>query len=137
MYTSRMEFDGEIFDDNGYPTDAALDHIARFNGTPRDLIEFIDRAWWGGDYVTVEHDVESPFGYDEPQVKVRMVTVGWSGNETIIGELERTLFWMFFWYSSVRGGAYEFYIAKDRWEKSTMLGRVEHMVPPDDGGDTE
>jgi len=35
-------------------------------------------------------------------------TGGWSGNEDIISELRKTMFWIFFWQRTERGGHYFF-----------------------------
>ena len=92
---------------NEYPTELELKKITNFNGTTREFIEFISSIW--NYYPPVLRVGRSDF--DRKKVyKLSMSTAGWSGNEDIIGELHKTMFWMVHWMSSKRGGHYEFQI---------------------------
>lgn len=53
---------------------------------------------------------EEMFGWSEDGAGIYHVsTGGWSGNEEILGAMQENLtFWMVCWYSSRRGGHYEF-----------------------------
>ncbi|MFC8797308.1 hypothetical protein ACFT2C_06220 [Promicromonospora sp. NPDC057138] len=37
-----------------------------------------------------------------------LATGGWSGNESVISTVQDTMFHLMFWYSSTRGGLYEY-----------------------------
>lgn len=93
-----------MLDRDGYPTQQTLDMIAAW---PRDrqggylaMMELITSIWW-------------PDG-DEPHIRISdnqyvLVTSGWSGNEDIIGAMRaNTMFWLFCWQMSERGGRYTF-----------------------------
>jgi hypothetical protein len=87
-------------DDDGYPTDATLDAIRDWPQTDHaGLLAFVREAW---------RNPEWGWREDEDGT-LRLSTGGWSGNESIIDALgANTMFWMFWWQSSRRGGHYEF-----------------------------
>lgn len=91
-----------------YPSNVELEHIENWQGDLKSLIEF----------------VQSIYEYDPPKLRVGrdglrgkkcykldLHTWGWSGNEDIVGALQKTMFWFTFWKSSRRGGHYEFEIS--------------------------
>ena len=94
----------EVFDGDGYPTDAFLQSIR-------------DWPYKSGFNALLEHAMQGHI-YDkywscEPDEnggKVwRISTGGWSGNESIIDALEEnSMFWLICWYQSRRGGHYIF-----------------------------
>ena len=86
------------FDKDSYPTKETLEAIKSWPGEDtRNLIEFIYSAWHWPDYAENEGAV------------LKLHTGGWSGNEDIVSALkENTVFWLLYWYSSKRGGHYEF-----------------------------
>lgn len=92
-----------------YPSEYDLQAIEEWNGTPRELIEFLDSRW---EYNNNDWLIRS--GRDGVRgTKIYRVwpsTWGWSGNEDIIGSLQGTWFWMLFWEQSRRGGHYRFQI---------------------------
>ena len=96
-------FDGEIFDDDGYPADEFLGFIASWD-FKRGFDELMVFAMKGHTYRDrVDRTVQ-----DEKAVWT-ISTGGWSGNESIICALmENTLFWMMCWVQSRRGGHYIF-----------------------------
>lgn len=111
----------EFLDKDGYPTEHALDVISRFNGTPRELIDFIDSLWWpSGGHTTFTHVDKTPDG--KPGYCWYLGTGGWSGNEDIIATLEKTSFWFAFWHSSVRGGGFTFYLREPTVRKVGFWG---------------
>lgn len=87
-----------MIDDNGYPTDKALDKIR--NWPPGDydgLMEFVKFIWHWPDFARIGADVST------------LVTGGWSGNEEILGAMtENVVWWIMHWYSSKRGGKHVF-----------------------------
>ena len=97
----NLNFD--LLDDNGYPTDDLLDFIERFDY--RDgwikLMDIIYDCWFGPSYFSKTEE-NGYMVYD-------LSTGGWSGNEDLIAALQSNhMFWAMNWYSSRRGGHYEF-----------------------------
>ena len=96
-----------------YPTDAELKKIEEWsyeNGF-EGLGEYVCNLWhfsdWAEfrDWKTDDFDVE----YRE----LRLATAGWSGNESIIGALNKNMmFGMLCWQSSHRGGLHIYHIPK-------------------------
>ena len=93
----------EYWDDNGYPTEEVLAKIKTWDvvnvGDYLALMEFCKELWAYRNLSIVVQD----------NVCYRFATVGWSGNEDIIGALqENSIFWMMYWAVSERGGLYVF-----------------------------
>ena len=89
----------ELLDNEGYPTEYTLEKIKnweiRGDHDFLEIMEFIKSVWHYPPYVTKEGNVYI------------LVTLGWSGNEDIIGAMEQNLrLHAFYWYSSQRGGKY-------------------------------
>ena len=88
-------------DYDGYPTEEELEYIRNFNTAENDwneLMEYIQGIWTYG---------ESAFYKDNFRWIVH--TLGWSGNEEIIGSMmNNTIFWIMYWEESRRGGHYKF-----------------------------
>ncbi len=85
-------------DENGYPTRNELLKINRWDAIhdPRGLLEYVQTIWWpDGGLVRIS---------GKRVLRVEMHTGGWSGNEEIVGHLEKTMLWRAWWQSSVRGG---------------------------------
>lgn len=98
-------------DEDGYPTEEALDTIKNWNyqDVP-GLIDFIRSLWKWPEYIEITEDK-----------KLEISTCGWSGNESIIYALEsNSIFWHMYWESSDRGGHYVFDLWNVRLEKKEM-----------------
>jgi len=93
-------------DIDGYPTDAMLDAIRKWPSRDgwESLLDAIKPFW--------KH---SDSGYWRKRSGIyHIATAGWSGNESIVFELQQNyLFWMMCWYESRRGGKYVFKV-KDK-----------------------
>ncbi len=112
----------ELIDKDGYPTEAAIEVLNNFVGSPRQMIEYIHSIWWGGPGRITE--VKSDY-HDLNEYEWGIATCGWSGNEEIIGHLENTFFWFRFWELSRRGGGYRFRIPLDQMDESPgFLGKL-------------
>lgn len=89
-------------DENGYPTDEDLEAIEKYdvlkNGVD-GLLDMLEGLWHYG----------HPYFIREGK-KLELHTGGWSGNEEIIGALQKNYFWFFYWQKSERGGHYYFKI---------------------------
>jgi hypothetical protein len=101
----------DMHDENGYPTKHALKivEIWPFDHNPREYFDFIKSIWhlrsWGW------HEGEEPHDYKEGEKVYRydISTAGWSGNESIIREMEKNyMMWSLNWVQSRRGGHYIF-----------------------------
>jgi hypothetical protein len=91
----------QLFDEDGYPTDLALDNVAKWDDYDDVLgwFKFCQSLWFYPDY----------FRIDEENKRVFVSTVGWSGNESVIDAMQdNSVFWSTCWVSSHRGGHYEF-----------------------------
>lgn len=101
----------DMLDEDGYPTEAALEVVRIWHWSdPKGWFEFIKSIWhlasWGWD------EGEEPGGWWNSEKKVyqyHISTAGWSGNESIIREMEKNDFmWHLNWVQSRRGGHYIF-----------------------------
>src|SRR5712671_3118024 len=95
-----------VVDDEGYPTDGALDRIRAWPMADlRGLMAFVHEIWCWPDWGWTEEIKDGKPTY-------AISTGGWSGNESVIGALEaNNMFWLLCWQSSRRGGHYEFALA--------------------------
>ena len=87
-------------DANGYPEDAELEQIRKWD--PMDFkgcMEFMRERWMHPSY----------FMGEQPDGTWKIATAGWSGNESMIYALEENpCFFALHWESSHRGGLYVF-----------------------------
>ena len=86
-----------------YPTDKDLKYIQDFvwkNNNLPELIEFLESIWWMPDWGF--HLNRKYKGYQTLYIS----TGGWSGNESIISEMESNFYIRYFWVQSRRGGHY-------------------------------
>ena len=104
-----------LLDDDGYPTDAALDAIEIWHWTDaRGWFKFIEGLWhlrsWGWHEADVPHEWSDHRQYKDVLVhQYNISTAGWSGNETIIRAMQRNhTMWNLNWVQSRRGGHYIF-----------------------------
>lgn len=115
----RVIFDliehNEMLDDDGYPTDAAIDVVQLWHWSDaRGWFKFIKSIWYFHDWGWKEN--EEPHEWHRlNQYKDRIVhryyisTAGWSGNESIIRAMQKNeMMWHLNWVQSQRGGHYIF-----------------------------
>jgi len=106
----------ELLDDDGYPTDAALDAIKLWHfSDARGWFKFIEGLWWSSSMLwredDVPHDLRGFKGYEDKMVhRYWISTGGWSGNESIIRAMQENnhMLWTLNWVQSRRGGHYIF-----------------------------
>lgn len=104
----------ELLDEDGYPTEEALEIIRTWDYSKgyHELMKFIESIWWAADWGWRNKGNEvTTFGekYSRTETVYDISTGGWSGNESIIYELEANyMFWSMCWYQSRRGGHYIF-----------------------------
>jgi hypothetical protein len=88
-----------------YPTKEELKRIKKFDilkDNVHDFIEFLRSIWEYADIGYFKfYKLKSKKVW-----KLELHTGGWSGNEDIIYELKKTMFWTVFWEKSIRGGHY-------------------------------
>jgi len=98
--------------DREYPTEEELERIENWDHTlpVMKLLDDIESLWhWS------EWGFKKYWGFNSLRrrvLKVELHTGGWSGNEEIIGALQKTVFWNLYWEKSIRGGHYYFEIPK-------------------------
>jgi hypothetical protein len=105
----------ELLDEDGYPTDAALDAIKMWHWTDaKGWFKFIEGIWnlrsWGWSELDEPHEWHKLEQYKDKMVhKYHISTAGWSGNESIIRAMqENEMMWHLNWVQSRRGGHYIF-----------------------------
>lgn len=107
----------ESLDEDGYPTDEALNYIETFDwqkGDVHELFAFIRSIWtsWGywvesGNWI--ESFVEDSKFEGMNYMRYEFSTAGWSGNEEIIDALKKNVsLWNLCLESYRRGGHYVF-----------------------------
>ena len=93
-------------DQDGYPTEEELT-ICKTGEDFDKLLDYVQDIWWASDHLITEELYEW-----------QISTGGWSGNEDIIYNLKKnTMFWMFCWVQSRRGGHYIFQTPQQRKEE--------------------
>ena len=107
----------DMLDDDGYPTESALDIIREwtFEMSDRELFEFIKSIWWMSDWGWKECEaIDELTG--EKSYCYYISTGGWSGNESIIQAMQENkwMFWHMHWAQSRRGGHYIFELRKEK-----------------------
>ena len=105
----------EMLDDDGYPTEAALDVVKLWHwNDAKGWFEFIKSIWymhsWGWKEVEEPHEWSEYEQYKDKIVhRYYISTAGWSGNESIIGAMQdNVMMWHLNWVQSRRGGHYIF-----------------------------
>ena len=105
----------ELLDDDGYPTETALDVIELWHWhDAKGWFKFIEGLWHLRSWGWREYDEPHEWS-DMEQFKGKMVhrydisTAGWSGNESIIYAMQANgMMWHLNWVQSQRGGHYIF-----------------------------
>ena len=105
----------EHIDDDGYPTDAALELIEKWHWSDCvGLLEFIKSIWhlasWGWTEVDASQLSPTDDDYNKDGSRLLFVsTAGWSGNESVIRAFKANhMAWGLCWIQSRRGGHYIF-----------------------------
>ena len=113
----QWEYPDQLHDENGYPTNEALDYIKNWaiiheqlgsktgfkcgKGLYDELIAYIKELWTYNDAIE----------YKDGLLEIH--TYGWSGNEEIISELKNTDLWLMKFRAQQSGGHYYFKIDSD------------------------
>ncbi|ERI39169.1 hypothetical protein M707_02615 [Arthrobacter sp. AK-YN10] len=108
----------ELFDGDGYPTEAALLNLETFYGSPSELFDYTQQLMRNGS-ARVEDSLDT---WGRPRKKITLITMGWSGCESVIGSLHKTLFHFAFWESSFRGGLFTYEVPAGMWESAANWG---------------
>jgi hypothetical protein len=101
----------EMLDDDGYPTDAALDVIRLWHwDNAKGWFKFIEGLWHFHSWGWREDDEAHEYLKDEIVRRYYVSTCGWSGNESIIRAMQenKSMMWTLTWVQSRRGGHYIF-----------------------------
>lgn len=102
-------------DAEGYPEEAELAKIRGWDHRdPRGLMDYVRERWHMADWGWKQEDKVKPEARLLGERWYHISTGGWSGNESIVEAMqENQLFWTLSWYSSRRGGHYEFRVRHD------------------------
>ena len=108
----------EYLDEEGYPNDKAIEELRRYTvfgdkfkkELVPELIEFIKSIWCYEDGISITQNGNG----------LEIHTFGWSGNETIIEELQTTMLWLAGWRKTTVGGHYYFKL-KERYKDEEIL----------------
>ena len=100
----------EYLDEDGYPTEAALELIATWHWCDsKGWLDFIKSIWWASDWGWTEGVGEHDWDKDKEVYRYSISTGGWSGNESIIRAMQKNnMQWHLNWVQSRRGGHYIF-----------------------------
>ena len=99
-----------MLDDDGYPTQVALDIIQLWHWTdPKGWFKFIESLWHLKSFGWSEGELPHDWKPDTMSYQYHLSTAGWSGNEAIIRAMEENCdMWESNWVQSRRGGHYIF-----------------------------
>ena len=99
-----IDMENEMLDDDGYPTEQALKLARELSCTEsaESVYDSLQEIWHWPDLVKIK------IGSQE----LELHTGGWSGNEETIIALKASMFWMFCWMRSERGGHYYFDLSR-------------------------
>ena len=100
----------EMLDEDGYPTDAALDVIRLWHWDDvKGWFKFIEGLWYLRSWGWTE-GVDKDDWDDTEAYRYHISTAGWSGNESIIHAMKenKSMMWTLTWVQSRRGGHYIF-----------------------------
>jgi hypothetical protein len=109
----------DFLDEDGYPTDEALDLIEIWHWTDTDgWFKFIEEIWayksFGWNETTGGVDDWTNEKILDTTKRFHISTAGWSGNESIIRAMELNwMLWHLHWVQSRRGGHYIFEVKQD------------------------
>jgi len=97
-------------DKDGYPTKEELEKISSWDLADfKGMMEFIKELWEFADWGWSESDEPDWLHKDRTNRVYRISTGGWSGNEEIIGAMQKnSIVWFLNWWESRRGGHYIF-----------------------------
>jgi hypothetical protein len=100
-------------DRDGYPTEAEVERVKAWEvRNARDaaaLLRYLRTIWWNADWGFPEEASEVKDILGHPALQWSISTGGWSGNEELVGAMQvNQMFWMVAWFSSRRGGHYQF-----------------------------
>ena len=93
----------EIFDEDGYPTEETLERIEKWDWQDAlGCLRFVKDCWHWDDWAVETAAKEG--------IEFRFATGGWSGNESLIGALQRNhMVWVLAWRMSQSGGLFVFH----------------------------
>ena len=105
-------------DEDGYPTDEALDYLRNFHGSAAEMVSYV-RSLMNNGSSTLEDFIDD---YGRNEQRLTLVTCGWSGCESVIGALHGTMFNVMFWESSHRGGKHTYTFSPQQLALSMSWG---------------
>lgn len=119
-----------LLDNNGYPTPHALNTIQNWTGTPEHLTtQILNPIFAPGAGLTIEDTTDF---LNRPIKRVSLITGGWSGCETAINVIERSMYGYAYWESTHRGGLHIYNIPTTTWDQPMQaLPDMRPLLPYD------
>ena len=113
MTMTTQKTNDEYLDEDGYPSDQALDMIETWDyNDVGGWFKFIENIWHLRSWGWTEHRQAQLDSADK--IEYHISTAGWSGNESIIAAMQQNqILWSYTWVQSRRGGHYIFEINSD------------------------
>ena len=106
----NLLMDDLLLDDDGYPTDSALDIVKLWHWSDsKGWFKFINSIWYLRSWGWHEGLEKDERNQDNEVYRYNISTAGWSGNESIIHAMQQTdMLWTMTQVQSRRGGHYIF-----------------------------
>jgi hypothetical protein len=106
----HLMHDDDLIDEDGYPTDNALEIVRIWHWIDaKGYFEFIRSIWWYPDWGWKEGEEAHDYRSGSIVYRYHISTGGWSGNESIVHAMQKNeMMWHMNWVQSRRGGHYIF-----------------------------
>lgn len=116
----------DLYNEDGYPTEEALNALRDFYGTPEEFVDYATALYRGG-FVKVEKTNPADDRWERVFIEVSFVTGGWSGAESVSSVIHDTLFHFAYWEMSRRGGLFVYRVSDHQWNgERGLLGIPNH-----------
>ena len=107
---------------DGYPSEAELDTLRTFEGTPREFVEYMGSIWRNGAGWSLKEEPHEFYTDGRTEWVAVFVTGGWSGCEHVQSVVEETMFSLMFYAAWKRGGYHEYRINPTQIDSRSKWG---------------
>lgn len=101
-----------------YPTDEQLARLENWPiADPYGWLEYARSLWWNPEWCWPK--------LAEPGILCNVSTGGWSGNESIVNAMGKSILWAVTWETSRKGGHYQFRLPdRATWRKNDKVEAI-------------